>query len=228
MKHFKSSLKSNLYYAAWRAINLTKNKVFPDEVTQALVKATVYIESAGIEGDVAEFGTWTGRSARKIYVALRGRRPLHLFDSFEGLPTSTATEDLSCPSLINGVWQRGQMEGITAHELKRICPHAIIHGGWYSKTVPALDPAIRFAMLHIDCDLYSSTMDALSPLFSRGMISEGAVILFDDWSCNRASNQYGERAAWARLCKDFSIDYEDDGSYGWTQKRMIVHGYRKP
>lgn len=32
-------------------------------------------------------------------------------------------------------------------------------------------------MIHIDCDLYQSTLDALSPLFQRGQVAEGAIVL---------------------------------------------------
>ena len=53
----------------------------------------------------------------------------------------------------------------------------VVHDGWYSETVSLLPADTRFAMIHIDCDLYQSTLDALSPLFQRGQVAEGAILL---------------------------------------------------
>jgi hypothetical protein len=78
---------------------------------------------------------------------------------------------------------------------------------------------------HVDCDLYASTIDALAPLFARGQVSEGAVILFDDWNCNRASPQYGQRKAWDVLVARHRIRYSDEGRYGMASRRFIVHAY---
>jgi O-methyltransferase len=70
-------------------------------------------------------------------------------------------------------------------------------------------------------------MDALVPLFERNQISEGAIILFDDWNCNHASNKFGERKAWySDLRTRFFIQFSDEGSYGVAGHKFIIHNYK--
>ena len=80
-------------------------------------------------------------------------------------------------------------------------------------------------MLHVDCDLYQSTIDALDYLFSRKMISQGAIILFDDWYCNRSSNSHGERKAWQELVLKYKISSEDLGCYAWGGNKFIIQDF---
>jgi len=84
----------------------------------------------------------------------------------------------------------------------------------------------RFALIHVDCDLYQSTLDVLVHVFSRGMVSEGAALFFDDWNCNRASRVLGEQRAWAEVVERFRIEYSDSGEYGITGRKFLVHAYR--
>lgn len=100
----------------------------------------------------------------------------------------------------------------------------VVIKGWYRDTARHLDRT--FACLHIDCDLYESTMDALVPLFTKQLVSPGAIILFDDWNCNRADPRYGERAAWRELTERFVIVSSDEGGYGVAGHKFIVHGYK--
>ena len=58
------------------------------------------------------------------------------------------------------------------------------------------------------------------------MLSVGAVVLFDDWNCNRADPRFGERRAWAELSERHAIECDDLGPYGWSGRRFIVHNYR--
>jgi hypothetical protein len=79
--------------------------------------------------------------------------------------------------------------------------------------------AIRYRWETVGCKLdeRGRTMDALVPPFGRGMISEGAVILFDDWNCNRANPAFGERRAWREYPGGF-------GSADDPQKARTVGG----
>ena len=65
-----------------RILSETDAGLFDVEACQlsALVDAT-----AKIEGDMAEVGTYKGGSA-KIICEVKGDRPLHLFDTFGGIP----------------------------------------------------------------------------------------------------------------------------------------------
>ncbi len=218
------------------------------EIVKTLTLSVQYINGAHVIGDIAEFGTMSGSSARTIAMAMifdlqrqplpksaSGENPfrkLRLFDSFEGLPEITSPVDLGSPHVVSGAWAKGGCKVLAASELtasleKIIPPHRFeIYEGWFADTVKTLPPETRFAMIHFDGDLYSSTMDALVPLFERGMISTGAVLCFDDWSANRAIPTTGERQAWKDLTERFGIVASHYGDYSFAGTRFIIHSYR--
>jgi hypothetical protein len=78
-------------------------------------------------------------------------------------------------------------------------------------------------MVHLDCDLYSSTVEVLDHLFTRGHVAEGAVLFFDDWNCNRSSPQFGQRRAWRETCEKHRVEYSDGGDYAVLGHKFLVH-----
>lgn len=210
-------------------------QVGPDEVEKTLTLAVQYAYLADVAGDIAEFGTQSGRTARAIASALArtsSSKKLYLFDSFEGLPIAEAPEDQVHPFVISGGWNPGNLKGLTVCELRKFVGRSglpvdkiVVYPGWFRDTLPMLPPDTKFSMLHIDCDLYQSTMDVLDVCFSNRFVSAGAIILFDDWNMAKASNELGERRAWQDLVKKYSIDYDDEGGYSWNAHKFIVHSY---
>ncbi|MGC2778676.1 MAG: TylF/MycF/NovP-related O-methyltransferase [Bradyrhizobium sp.] len=218
------------------------------EIAKTLTLCVQYINSAHVNGDVAEFGTMGGFSARAIATSMvfdlqrqplgktaSGENPfriLRLFDSFEGLPEITSPVDQAAPHVISGAWAKGGCKVLAAPELREqigkiLPPHRFqLYEGWFADTVKTLPPETRFAMIHFDGDLYQSMMDALVPLFQRGMISTGAIICFDDWNANRAIPTTGERQAWKELIEMFGIEASNCGDYSVGGTRFIIHAYR--
>ncbi|BDA83949.1 hypothetical protein Sa4125_14910 [Aureimonas sp. SA4125] len=220
--------------------------------TQAAINAMsegiAAIYGYDVDGAIAEFGTMTGRTATGIARAIascdstlayavsaykHAPRKLYLFDSFIGLPASEKDSvDAQSPHVKDNVWSPGSCHGVSPDELRRMVGAHLaadrfeIVSGWFSDTVPALPGDLRFALLHVDSDLYSSAMDVLDGLFSRGMVQKGALIYFDDWNCNRADPQFGERRAWRDCVERYGIEYSDDGTYGIFARRFVVHNYR--
>jgi hypothetical protein len=211
------------------------------EIARALTLSVMYINSVDVKGDIAEFGTMGGFTARTLAAAMvfdpryqpnRPLRKLRLFDSFEGLPQITSKVDLESPHVKSGTWSRGGCKILGARELRSMVEAIIppcrvqIHEGWFADSVKQLPEHTRFAMVHFDGDLYQSTMDAFIPCFERGFISKGAVVCFDDWSCNQADPEFGERRAWADLVKRFDINASYLGDYSIQGCKFIVHSYR--
>jgi hypothetical protein len=204
-----------------------------------------YVYGCAVNGDIAEFGTMTGATAfvlaREMTKAAymypvsdpRGRpKKLYLFDSFQGLPDSDASPDIGSPHVMDGTWSAGTCKGISKEELGKKCgkllsvERVIVCDGWFKDTLTKLEDNVRFSLMHIDCDLYQSTMDVLDFSFRKGIVEEGAAIFFDDWNSNKASPKYGERKAWAEVVERFSIEYSDWGEYGHMGRKFIVHSYR--
>lgn len=209
-----------------------------DEIAAALQRAVLYIDGE-VDGDVAEFGTRFGETASIIANSMADRgqkagRKLWLFDSFEGLPRSTAEADAANPLVRSGTWGEGTMRGLSPLELREVIGRFlpsdsfIIHAGWFADTLPRVPDTAHFAMIHVDADLYQSAIDCLAPLFERGLIADGAVILFDDWNAGAARNGLGERRAWREITEHYAVDFEDIGGHSSHGRSFIVHSYRRP
>jgi O-methyltransferase len=211
---------------------------------KSLALGVDYVYGCAVDGDIAEFGTMTGATAfvlaremkRATYMYPltdpRGRpKNLYLFDSFQGLPKSDALPDVGSPHVMDGTWSAGTCRGITKDDLTKKCgtllssDRVFVFDGWFKNTLSQLSDAVTFSLMHIDCDLYSSTMDVLEYAFHNGIVEEGCAIFFDDWNSNKASPKYGERKAWAEVVERFSIEYSDWGEYGHMGRKFIVHSY---
>lgn len=218
------------------------------DVAITLSRSVDYVYGSRGDGDIIEFGTFRGDTARIIahnmgawhQTLSRKRRlnqttkkRLYLFDSFKGLPESNAKQDLENLLVQTGAWAAGTCNGLTSEELTALILKSglssedfLIYDGWFKATVPTLPSTARFSCIHVDCDLYQSTIDALTPLFARGQVTKGAVILFDDWNFSAADDAVGERAAWIELVEKFSISFEGMGYYGAYGYRVLVKKYR--
>lgn len=83
--------------------------------------------------------------------------------------------------------------------------------GWFIDTIPVYKKcAESIALLHIDCDLYSSTIDVLYNL--NDYIVPGTIIVFDEWYYNHRDipeNRLHEQKAFLEWAKEFDIKYEE-------------------
>lgn len=131
--------------------------------TQVLHAATRVAPSEGLW---LEAGVFYGRSIQLLAKATD--QLVHGFDSFEGLP-----ED----------WKAGEQKGSysTGGRIPSVPDNVRLHKGWFEQSLPVFlqqynDPV---SLLHVDCDLYSSTRTVLELLADRFV--EGTVIIFDDF-----------------------------------------------
>lgn len=115
----------------------------------------------------AEFGVHTGKTIRQICAAMPGHE-VHGFDSFRGLPSSWR------PGYDAGMFSMGgSVPADLPSEVK-------LHVGWFDDTVPEFAEDVRecsMALIHIDCDIYSSTrcvLNALAPMI------HDTVLVFDE------------------------------------------------
>ena len=122
-----------------------------------------------VDGHFLEFGVFTGGTIRHIAKQLPPGQVVQGFDSFEGLPESWRGFDL------------GQETFSMKGKLPKVPPNVILHKGWFNQTIPAWRSQYqgKIAFIHIDCDLYSSTVDILEGL--AGRMQTGSVVLFDDY-----------------------------------------------
>ena len=213
------------------------NGVSYEERARHFVMAMEYVMGCCVEGDIAEFGTMTGTTARYLAASMEAldymdgdnRRRLHLFDSFQGFPKADNTIDLACPQVVAGHWTEGECFGIGPRYLKAICTKFIrteriaIHHGWFKETLPLLPKDQKFGLVHLDCDLYQSTKEVLDDLFKNDRLTDGAMLLFDDWLCSKANPAFGQQKAWNEILYTYEPRHTFVGHYANACAKIIVH-----
>ena len=188
----------------------------------ALRDAVRHVCRHGIEGDIVECGVWRGGSmmaAALTMLECGGRRRIHLFDTFEGMPPPAAADrdltGVSAATLLaaeqresGDTWAFSPLDQVRANlrstgypaELVRFVP------GRVEETIPEAAPE-RIAVLRLDTDWYESTRHELEHLFPR--LAVGGVLIIDDYGhwqgARRAVDEY-LAASGARLLLS-RIDY---------------------
>ncbi|WP_220481046.1 class I SAM-dependent methyltransferase [Marilutibacter penaei] len=112
-----------------------------------------------------EFGVAGGHSINFIADSNKGAT-IHGFDSFEGLPEA---------------WTATYKKGHFAQGLPEVRDNVELHVGWFDQSLPPFLESHPgpVSYLHVDCDLYSSTVTIFELLSER--IVEGTVIVFDEY-----------------------------------------------
>ena len=199
------------------------------QVADALATGIDYISASRVPGDVAEFGIGSGWTSAVLVRSFwpDQRRHLHLFDSFERLPEA-GTIDQDSPMVKSGLWGKGDCNWnfspeILTRLLKQEDPAAefTIYQGWFSAVIGKFSEDTKLAMVHLDCDLYQSTIDVLDALFQRRLLSSGALLLFDDWTCNQCSPVFGQQRAWSEAISKYNVRYMDYGFYSNAGRRFV-------
>lgn len=204
------------------------NKIY----TNAFRRSFEFIVNSNITGDVYEFGTYTGFSARIMSNMIKEFNlcsKLYLFDSFQGLP-EVNEGDLASYNAKG--WEEGVMI-LPKNIEKRIYTcltdiisenQLFIHKGYYSDTLSEFETDTKAIILNIDCDLYSSALEVLNFFLENHLLQDGTILLFDDYNCNRANPEMGERRA---LREAFSVQsqysYQHFFNYGWHGQAFIVN-----
>ena len=149
----------------------------------------------GVPGDFIETGVWRGgmviymRALLKVYGVTD--RVVWLADSFEGLPAPKSSSDGIDLSYVS--YLKVSLEDVETN-FRRF---GLLDGqvrflkGWFCDTLPEA-PVERLAILRLDGDMYSSTMDALTGLYHK--VSPGGYVIVDDYfswdSCRAAVTDF--------------------------------------
>ena len=158
-------------------------------------------------GYVLEFGVATGRTLNQFATWLPNKQVFG-FDGFQGLP-----ED----------WTSRMRRGFFARDsLPRVRTNCELVVGWFDQTLPGFKTEqiknSPIALLHVDCDLYSSTVTILETL--KDNIVPGTVIVFDEYM-NYPGWQLDEFKAWQEHVAKYNIKYEYIGRVSKHQKVAV-------
>ncbi len=214
--------------------------IFPDgpratrfyrDAIQTCLDFVVY---GGVNGDILEFGVlagWTARHFAEVSRDMAFYSDVYLFDSFEGLPRAKWDVDRASYDVVRGVWREEmKLPDSFEHEIgstidvhvglmlaQVISPERIkIRKGFYSDTLQA-PLSCKAAIVHLDCDLYQSTVEVFSALERDDVLQDGTVLMFDDWNCNRGNPAFGQRRAFA--------EFLDRNAGRWSASHYLNYGF---
>lgn len=154
-----------------------------------LRRAVDTVLDQAIPGDLVECGVWRGGSAMMMAGVLAARRitnrTVWLADSFEGLPLMDA--EIDCSDLVKPINEVGlavteSTVRASFEELGLMSDNIKFLPGWFCDTLPNA-PIEQIAVLRLDGDHYSSTMDSLTSLYDK--LSPGGIIIIDDFALPR-------------------------------------------
>jgi O-methyltransferase len=153
-------------------------------------------------GDYLEFGVFNGTSLACMHAVTKSlgacETRLFGFDSFEGLPPDCVDEASPWPA---GAFNSSEEftravlteEGVDWNRVT-------LMPGRFSNSLN--DDVItryrieRCSVIMVDCDLYASAQQALA--FCAPLITDNAIIVFDDWPADESGYQ-GENVAYAEF-----------------------------
>jgi len=167
---------------------------------------------------VLEFGVFKGVTLTQLRKIFTHHFSVFGFDSFCGLPEDWVNKDGKVSH------KKGQM---SAHGKIPDVPGTKIYEGFFNKTIPeylAEHISSAIALLHVDCDLYSSTKEVLFGLNRN--IRPGTIIVFDEWIYRHHPDfdDHEQKAFydWCTMCnrKCELIDFKDTSHCG--EERKIV------
>jgi O-methyltransferase len=153
----------------------------------------------GVPGDLIEAGVWRGGASifmRAVLKAYGDRsRVIWVADSFEGLPEPDGRYPQDAG---DRHWTMKEALGISLEQVKsNFSKYGLLDEqvrflvGWFKDTLPVA-PIDRLAVLRLDGDMYSSTMDALKSLYHR--VSLGGYVIVDDYGavpdCKQAVDDF--------------------------------------
>lgn len=130
---------------------------------------------ARLPGVCAEVGVFRGGSA-KFIAAAKGDAPLHLFDTFGGMPAVDPATD--------GAFHEGQFNRTSLDLVRRFLAdydNLHFHPGFFPESARTLEAQpLPFKFVHLDVDIRASTLTALEWFYPR--MVRGGVILTHDYN----------------------------------------------
>jgi O-methyltransferase len=142
-----------------------------------------------ISGDIAELGVFNGGSA-KLICEVEKQKKVFLFDTFEGLPETTAIDKL----------KKGDIRGDNIEDVKDYLSaysNTIFYKGFFPGSAATIDSKQQFSFVHLDADTYQSTLAAIIYFYPR--LTKGGALISHDYRCVHTA---GVKKAFDEFFKD--------------------------
>ena len=135
-----------------------------------------------MRGAVVEFGCYEGTTSlflRRLLDTFHHEGPLHVYDSFEGLPEKTGSDMSAAGEQFRAGELFASKKQLLRHFHRANLVPPVIHKAWFNLLTPSDIPdGIMYAFL--DGDYYESIRDSLRLITPK--LLPGAVIIVDDYA----------------------------------------------
>lgn len=139
--------------------------------TRMLAVMSIYAQR--IAGDIVEVGCYKGGSA-KIICEFKGKKALHLFDTFEGHPVASQFVPDRHPKGRFAVPLKEVKEYLTDYK------EVYFYKGVFPNETSTQIKDKTFSLVHLDLDLAEGIMSSLEFFYPR--MNKGGIILIHDYS----------------------------------------------
>ena len=141
-----------------------------------LITTVEELKKSNIQGALAELGVYRGNSA-KILHSLCPERDLYLFDTFTGFDEKDCEPEKESA----GGFSNTSLEQVQNFVGKKDTIHYF--QGYFPETTHQLDPNTRYALVHLDADLYKPTKSGLEYFYDK--LVPGGVLILHDYNNSR-------------------------------------------
>jgi hypothetical protein len=154
---------------------------------EAFMIYSIVKTQASVEGDLAEVGVYQGGSA-KLICEVKNEKKLYLFDTFAGLP------DVSDDDTHFGQkhWYENEFSNTSVESINELLNKYhdvhVIKGIFPESGKEIIDN--KFCFVHLDVDLYKSTIDSLRFFFPK--MVQGGIILIHDYHSDGIQKAFRE------------------------------------
>jgi len=153
-------------------------------------------------GEMAEVGVYRGGTAKLICEA-KGSVPLHLFDTFQGLPQPSEPDE----NFFQQGWYSSQLDRV--RDYLKTYESVFFYPGLFPETAePIADKT--FSFVHLDVDLYEGTMACLE--FFHPRMEHGGIIVIHDY----------QLAGVKKAVVDFFVDPPDRVIELYNSQCMVI------
>jgi hypothetical protein len=162
-------------YRKWIRGNRTNNNGDAARFISLVLNVRQVLEE-GIEGDFAELGVWKGNSAAILaHFAAGSNRRLFLFDTFSGFDKRDLVGCDKSKSLDFADTSLEYVQETVGH------PELTIYlKGYFPDSISDEGRQSKFALVHLDCDLYEPMKAALAFFYAR--MPRGGMLILHDFS----------------------------------------------
>ncbi len=192
-----------------------------------------FVRHSKVDGDYFEFGVFRGVTFQYAYHAaqLRDRKSMRFFalDSFQGFADPKGNDTTGV--IVKGTRNCSEEEflkvlrsyGVNVKKVQTI-------PGWFEetligegkkKTIEKIGER-KIAIAYLDADLYEPTVLALD--FLVDYLTDGTLLIFDNWFLFRGHPDRGERRAFEEWCaKHPELIITPYNNFGWHGASFIVN-----